>query len=318
MAADEQQPQHVVAIVRRRRAARRAAASASSRSEISSSSGSASLLAPAPRLVEREVAADHDQPGGRIARRAVLRPVLQRAQARFLEGLLGRYRGRGNSAAARRAPAGAPRSAPRRSRPMIGHFAPSPGLNMRIGRISRRRRCRRDPARVRPRSPPRASRNRPRRSRAVAPWSRRTARRGRRGSRPDADRGRRGRRHQTGDRAELALPRPASAVDDRALRHYRVVLLLGPGTDDGFVVVAEDGIEHRRPFFSPPRTNDYARSRHRGRSRSGRRTNDGSGVTFRAARLLAVLLSCATGVGGFRGHVRRHLTDAVPVMVANP
>src|SRR6185369_6682871 len=36
-----------------------------------------------------EVAADHDQPRGRIARRPVERPVLQRAQAGFLESLLG-------------------------------------------------------------------------------------------------------------------------------------------------------------------------------------------------------------------------------------
>ena len=40
-------------------------------------------------LVHRSVAADQDQPGGRIAGRAVLRPTLQRAQAGFLEGFLG-------------------------------------------------------------------------------------------------------------------------------------------------------------------------------------------------------------------------------------
>ena len=38
----------------------------------------------------RGVAADEDQPGGGIARRPVLRPVLQRPQAGVLEGLLGR------------------------------------------------------------------------------------------------------------------------------------------------------------------------------------------------------------------------------------
>jgi hypothetical protein len=36
------------------------------------------LLAAAPHLVERDVAADHDEPSGRLARRTVLRPVPQR------------------------------------------------------------------------------------------------------------------------------------------------------------------------------------------------------------------------------------------------
>ena len=35
-------------------------------------------------------------------------------------------------------------------------------------------------------------------------------------------------------------------VDDVELRHHRVVLLLGPGADDVFVVVAEHGVEHGR------------------------------------------------------------------------
>jgi hypothetical protein len=88
MAADEQQPQHVVAIVRAvqpldqgglgvlqvgdqllRRQRRRLA-----------------LLA---HPVEGGVAADQDQPGGRIARRPVLGPGLQGPQAGVLERLLG-------------------------------------------------------------------------------------------------------------------------------------------------------------------------------------------------------------------------------------
>jgi hypothetical protein len=46
-------------------------------------------LSRAADVVEGEVAADHDQPRGRVARRPVDRPVLQRAQAGFLESLLG-------------------------------------------------------------------------------------------------------------------------------------------------------------------------------------------------------------------------------------
>jgi hypothetical protein len=46
------------------------------------------LLAPVTRLIEREVASYQDQPGSRIARGAVLRPALQRAQAGFLKGFL--------------------------------------------------------------------------------------------------------------------------------------------------------------------------------------------------------------------------------------
>ena len=89
MAADEQQPQDVVAVVRAveplgqlllgvvevgDRLVRRAAAAA---------------CLPPPDIVDRDVAADHDQPRRGIARRAVLRPALQRAQAGVLERLLG-------------------------------------------------------------------------------------------------------------------------------------------------------------------------------------------------------------------------------------
>src|SRR6202040_3327639 len=47
------------------------------------------LLAAAPDIVDRDIAPDHDQPRRRIARRAVLRPAFQRAQAGVLEGFLG-------------------------------------------------------------------------------------------------------------------------------------------------------------------------------------------------------------------------------------
>ena len=93
------------------------------------------LAAGAARCVERDVAADQDEPGGGIARRTVLRPVLQRPQAGLLERLLGRYRGRGNSAAARRAPGDAPRSA-RLDPGEVGHVLTLPGRNTLSGRIS--------------------------------------------------------------------------------------------------------------------------------------------------------------------------------------
>ena len=89
MAADEQQPQDVVLVVlavepvgqrrlgiveiRQHRLVRQFR-----------------LLRLPADLIHRGIAADQDQPGGGIARRAVLRPVLQRAQAGLLEGFLGR------------------------------------------------------------------------------------------------------------------------------------------------------------------------------------------------------------------------------------
>src|SRR5215472_958861 len=49
------------------------------------------LLASLPTCpIEGDVAADKDEPGGRIARRSFLRPGLECAQARLLESLLGR------------------------------------------------------------------------------------------------------------------------------------------------------------------------------------------------------------------------------------
>ncbi len=47
------------------------------------------LPAAAPHLVDRDIAPDHDQPRRGIARRAVLRPAFQRAQAGVLERFLG-------------------------------------------------------------------------------------------------------------------------------------------------------------------------------------------------------------------------------------
>jgi hypothetical protein len=87
MAADEQEPQHVVAIMRIvEPLGQRRFGVVEIRNEFV---GRQRFLAvPAAHLVERGVAPDQDEPGGGIARRAVLRPVLQRPQARFLKGLL--------------------------------------------------------------------------------------------------------------------------------------------------------------------------------------------------------------------------------------
>ena len=52
--------------------------------------GSGSLRAASAHVVERGIAADQDEPGCRIARRPVLRPAFQRAQAGFLECFLRR------------------------------------------------------------------------------------------------------------------------------------------------------------------------------------------------------------------------------------
>ena len=74
MAADEQQPQHVVAVVR----------FVEPLGELGLGVvqirddrlvGQRLLLAAPPHLVDRDVAPDQDQPGGGIARRTVLRPV---------------------------------------------------------------------------------------------------------------------------------------------------------------------------------------------------------------------------------------------------
>ena len=88
MAADEQQPQDVVAVVRpveplgQRRLG---VVQVGDRRLV----GQRHLLGAAAHIVDGGVAADEDQPGGGIARRAVLRPGLQRPQAGLLEGLLG-------------------------------------------------------------------------------------------------------------------------------------------------------------------------------------------------------------------------------------
>ncbi len=118
------------------------------------------LLAPAPHLVDRDVAPDHDEPGGGIARRTVLRPVPAAPAGTRPGRPPRRCRGRGNSAAARRAPAGARRSAPHRSRPSRSrHAAPRQEQADRPDLIGAARDWR-GQARARSRAPPPAPRSR--------------------------------------------------------------------------------------------------------------------------------------------------------------
>ena len=88
MAADEQQPQDVVAIVRAVEPLGKLLLGVVEVGDRVFLGQRLLLLAP-PDVVDRDVAADHDQPRRGIARRAVLRPALQRAQAGVLERLLG-------------------------------------------------------------------------------------------------------------------------------------------------------------------------------------------------------------------------------------
>ena len=93
------------------------------------------LLAAAPDLVDRGVAADHDQPRRGIARRAVLRPAFQRAQAGVLEGLLGGVeiaeiaQQRADRLGTRRGQCGIDPGG-------VGHVATLPASNRPTGRIS--------------------------------------------------------------------------------------------------------------------------------------------------------------------------------------
>ena len=134
MAADEQQPQDIVAVMR---AVEPFGELLLGVVEIGDRLvlGQRLLLAAAADLVDRDIAPDHDQPGRGIARRAVLRPALQRPQAGVLEGLLGGVE------IAEIAQQRADRLGTRRGQRGIdpggvGHVVTSPGWNKPTGRIS--------------------------------------------------------------------------------------------------------------------------------------------------------------------------------------
>ena len=93
------------------------------------------LLAVPPDIIDRGVAADHDQPRRGIARRAVLRPAFQRAQGRVLEGFLGGVeiaeiaQERADRLGSRRGQCGIDPGG-------VRHVATLPGANRPTGRIS--------------------------------------------------------------------------------------------------------------------------------------------------------------------------------------
>lgn len=91
VAADEQQAQDVIAVVRSVEALCEVRLGPLEVSEAREAflRRQLGLLAASSRGIDRRVAPDENQPGGRIARRAILRPRLECAQARVLERLLG-------------------------------------------------------------------------------------------------------------------------------------------------------------------------------------------------------------------------------------
>src|SRR3984893_2291175 len=86
-------------------------------------------------FIDRDIASDHDEPGRGIARRAVLRPAFQRAQAGVLEGFLG-----GVEIAEISQQRADRLGTCRRQRAIdpggVGHVVSRPGANMPTGRIS--------------------------------------------------------------------------------------------------------------------------------------------------------------------------------------
>jgi hypothetical protein len=137
MAADEHQPQDVVAVVRAVEPIGERALGIVEIGDRLVVLGQRLLLAVAAHLVDRGVAADHDQPRGCVARRPVLRPALQRAQGCVLERLL-----RGVEVA-EVAQERADRLRTRRGQRGIdpggiglAHVALRPGTNVPTGRIS--------------------------------------------------------------------------------------------------------------------------------------------------------------------------------------
>jgi hypothetical protein len=134
MAADEQQPQDVVAVMRTVEPLGKPLLGIVEIGDISVL-GQRLLPAGAPDVVDRHIAADHDQPRRGIARRAVLRPVFQRTQAGVLESLLGGVeiaeiaQQRADRLGARRGQRGIDPGG-------VGHVAMLPGFSIPTGRIS--------------------------------------------------------------------------------------------------------------------------------------------------------------------------------------
>ena len=88
MAADEQQPQHVVAVVRIVQPLDHVGLAVVQVGQLVLVR-KFRLLGGAPHLVDTEIAPDENQPGDGVARWPLFGPTLQGAQAGFLESFLG-------------------------------------------------------------------------------------------------------------------------------------------------------------------------------------------------------------------------------------
>jgi hypothetical protein len=134
VAADEQQPEDVIAVLPAVEALGQLRLLVVQVRELLVGGQGPFLVAPA-HAIEGRVPPHEDQPGGRIAGRAVLRPVLQCPQTGLLERLLG---GVEVAEVAQERPhrprAGGPQ---RQVDPgQLGHLVVVPGLKMEMGRIS--------------------------------------------------------------------------------------------------------------------------------------------------------------------------------------
>ncbi len=265
MAADEQQPQDVVAIMR-------AVEPLGDRflgiAEIGDRIvlGQRLLLAASPDVVDRDIAPDHDQPCRGIARRPVLRPAFQRAQAGVLERLLGGIE------IAEIAQQRADRLGTRRGQRGIdpGGVGHSLALPLALPPHSRQEHAdRADLIGAAGIGLAEIARDGDRLVEVVAvdqieaeqlflglgigavEHDRRIFL---------AQRGRRRGRQQPGDRAEPALLLQF-VMHHGEFFHHRGVLFPAPGADKVFIVIAKDGVQHgfRVPVRS--RTDEYARSR---------------------------------------------------------
>ena len=134
MAADEQQPQDVIAVVR---AVETLGELFLGVVEIGDRLvlGQRLLFLAASDVVDRDIAPDHDQPRRGIARRAVLRPALQRTEAGVLKRLLGGVEV-AEIAQQRADRLGACRGQRGIDPGGVGHGCTLPGANWPTGRIS--------------------------------------------------------------------------------------------------------------------------------------------------------------------------------------
>ena len=244
MAAHEEQPEEVVAVVRLVELLGEGSLRVAQVGKRLFSRQLALPIAP-PNTIERGVAPDQDEPRHGVPRRAVLRPALERAQARLLERLLGQVQ--------------VPEMAEQRAhrlgtRAPEGHVDPGEGAHGR-GASGRSRRSGTDfVGAVRAAGLAEVLRRGDRllERRALDDEEAEELLLGLR-ERPVEDdcllalaKGRRGRRrHQAGDRPQASLA-GEPVGHDIELGDDGGILLRRPGLDDVFAVVTEDGVLHSR------------------------------------------------------------------------